>query len=170
MEATTTTPEAQAAVRDFEALAARDAAGMAASYAEDAIADIVAVGVLRGSEEIKQFFESLFAAFTDMETTYDIVAASGNTVVVEWRSHGTFSGTAFQGIEPTGKQIDSRGVDIMKIENDRIAHNTAYYDGMAFARQIGMMPEQDSGPERALKGAFNALTKARRTIADRTGT
>ena len=167
MEATTTTPEVQAAVRDFEALAARDAAGMAASYADDAIADIVPVGVLRGSNEIREFFEGLFAAFPDMETTYEVVASSGNTVVVEWRSHGTFSGVAFQGVEPTGKQIDSRGVDIMRIENDRIAHNTAYYDGMAFARQLGMMPPQDSGAEKAMKSAFNATTKLRARFANR---
>ena len=167
MEATTTPDFVQPAVRDFKALAARDAAGMAASYADDAIADIVPVGVLRGSDEIRQFFEGLFAAFPDMETTYEIVAASGNTVVVEWRSHGTFSGVAFQGVEPTGKEIDSRGVDIMKIENDRIAHNTAYYDGMAFARQLGMMPPADSGAEKAMKSAFNATTKLRSRFANR---
>jgi steroid delta-isomerase-like uncharacterized protein len=166
MEATTTTSEfVQAAVRDFEALSARDAAGMAASYADDAIADIVPVGVLRGSAEIRQFFEGLFAAFPDMETTYEVAATSGNTVVVEWRSRGTFSGTAFQGVEPTGKEIDSRGVDVLKIENDRIAHNTAYYDGMAFARQLGMMPPQDSGAEKAMKSAFNASTKLRARFA-----
>jgi steroid delta-isomerase-like uncharacterized protein len=165
MEATTTPDFTQAAVRDFEALSNRDAAGMAAAYAEDAIADIVPVGVLRGSNEIRQFFERLFAAFPDMETTYDVVATSGNTVVVEWRSRGTFSGEAFQGVEPTGKQIESRGVDVMQIENDRIAHNTAYYDGMAFARQLGMMPPQDSGAEKAMKSAFNATTKLRARFA-----
>ena len=168
MEATAaTTPEAQAALRDFEALAARDAAGMAASYAEDAIADIVPVGVLRGSNEIRQFFEALFAAVPDMETTYEVVSAGDGKVVVEWRSHGTFSGTAFQGIEPTGKAIDSRGVDVMTIENDRIAHNTAYYDGMAFARQLGMMPPEDSGAEKAMKSAFNASTKLRARFSNR---
>jgi steroid delta-isomerase-like uncharacterized protein len=167
MEATTSPDITQAALRDFEALAARNAAGMAASYAEDAIADIVPVGVLRGSNEIREFFEGLFAAFPDMETTYDVVATSGNTVVVEWRSHGTFSGVAFQGVEPTGKPVDSRGVDVMKIENDRIAHNTAYYDGMGFARQVGMMPPEDSGAEKAMKSAFNATTKIRAKLANR---
>jgi steroid delta-isomerase-like uncharacterized protein len=161
MEATTQPDFVQAAVRDFEALAARDAGGMAASYADDAIADIVPVGVLRGSGEIRQFFEGLFAAFPDMETTYEVAAASDGTVVVEWRSRGTFTGASFQGVEPNGKAIDSRGVDVMTIENDRIAHNTAYYDGMAFARQLGMMPPEDSGAEKAMKSAFNASTKLR---------
>jgi steroid delta-isomerase-like uncharacterized protein len=167
MEATTTPDYVQAAVRDFEALAARDAAGMAASYADDAVADIVPVGVIRGSNEVKQFFEGLFAAFPDMETTYEVASASGNKVVIEWRSRGTFSGVAFQGVEPTGKVIETRGVDVMTIENDRIAHNTAYYDAMAFARQLGMMPAEDSGAEKAMKSAFNASTKLRARFTNR---
>src|SRR4051812_14523420 len=102
MEATTTPDFVQAAVRDFEALAARDAAGMAASYADDAVADIIPVGVFRGSAEIGQFFEGLFAAIPDAETTYEVSAASDNTVVIEWRLRGTHRGAPFQDIEPTG--------------------------------------------------------------------
>ena len=41
--------------------------------------------------------------------------------------------------------------------------NTAYYDGASFARQVGMLPAEGSGAERAMKGAFNAVTKMRRT-------
>ena len=141
MEATAATSDfVQAAVRDFEALKTRDAAGMAASYAEDAIADIVPVGVLRGSNEIREFFEGVFAAFPDLETTYDIVATSVNIVVIEWRSRGTFTGAPFQDLEPNGKSVEYRGVDVMRIEDDRIVHNTAYYDGMTVARQLGMLP------------------------------
>ena len=90
-----------------------------------------------------------------------------DTAVVEWRMRGTFNGAPFQGIEPTGKQVELRGVDVMRIENDRIAHNTAYYDGMDFARQIGMMPAQDSAGERAMIGAFNAVTKLRGRLIQR---
>jgi hypothetical protein len=49
----------------------------------------------------------------------------------------------------------------MRIENDRIASNTAYYDSMSFARQIGMLPPLDSGGEKAMLTAFNAVTKLR---------
>jgi hypothetical protein len=40
---------------------------------------------------------------------------------------------------------------------------------MSFARQVGMMPPLDSGAERAVKGAFNAVTKLRKAVAERTG-
>ena len=74
----------------------------------------------------------------------------------------------FQGIDPTGRRLEIRGLDLLEIEDGEIVSNTAYYDGMAFARQVGMMPPQDSGAERAIKSTFNAVTRARRAIADRT--
>jgi steroid delta-isomerase-like uncharacterized protein len=140
---------------------------MKASYADDAVVDFVPLEVFRGSEAVRQFFVGLFAAIPDLETTYELAAASDHTAVVEWRMRGTFDGAAFQGIEPTGKQVELRGVDVMRIENDRIAHNTAYYDGMDFARQIGMMPAQDSAGERAMIGAFNAVTRLRGRLSQR---
>ena len=167
MEATASTTSlqttaAEAARRDFDALQNRDPDGMAAAYAEDAVVEFVPLElVLRGREELRQFFVELFAAVPDLETTYEIVATSGDTAVVEWRNRGTHTGGAFQGIEATGKTVETRGVDVMHVEGDLIARNTAYYDGMAFARQIGMMPAQDSGAEKAMKTAFNAATKLR---------
>ena len=169
MEATTTpTPDfAQAAVRDFEALSRRDSAAMQAAYADDAVIELVPVGILRGSAELKEFFDGLFAAVPDLETTYEIAAASDNTVVVEWRMRGTFTGAPFQDIEATGKPIEIRGVDLMRIEDDRIAHNTAYYDAMDFSRQLGMMPARNSGAEKAMIKAFNASTKLRARFSTR---
>ena len=61
-------------------------------------------------------------------------------------------------------------MDVVRFDADgKVEENTIYYDGAEFARQVGMMPPQDSGAERAMKGAFNALTKARKAITERTG-
>jgi hypothetical protein len=45
--------------------------------------------------------------------------------------------------------------------------NTSYFDSMSIARQIGMLPPDGSGTDRAMKGAFNAVTKLRRAVAER---
>jgi hypothetical protein len=55
---------------------------------------------------------------------------------------------------------------MIEIADGKNVTNTAYYDGMAFAREIGLLPAQDSGAERAMKGAVNAVTKARRALAE----
>lgn len=153
----------------FEALARRDPEGMVAHWREDGVEDLVAVGVLRGTGEIAAFFRSMFAAAPDLETTVVRVVAGEREAAVEWRMAGHFTGAPFLGIEPTGRRFELRGLDLLEIEKGRIASNTAYYDGAAFARQVGMLPAQDSGAERAMKKAFNAVTKLRRAVAERTG-
>lgn len=151
----------------FDALARRDADGMAEHWLEDGVADIVPLGVLRGREEITHLFRELFAAVPDLETTVTRVVAGEHEAAVEWRMSGHFSGEPFQGVEATGKRIELRGTDLMEVRDGKNVTNTAYYDGMSFARQIGLMPPQDSGAERAMKNAFNAATRVRRVIAER---
>jgi steroid delta-isomerase-like uncharacterized protein len=145
----------------FDAVARRDPDAMAAFWAEDGIDDLVPVGIFRGPAEIRSFFAGLFAAFPDMEFTVEQVAATAAVVAVRWRAHGTFRGAAFQGVEPTGRRIEIRGCDCVEIEDGRIVRTTAYYDGAAFARGLGLLPQRESGGEKAMLAAFNAVTKVR---------
>jgi steroid delta-isomerase-like uncharacterized protein len=150
----------------FAAVSARDAAAMAAHWHSEGVDDLVPVGVMRGPAEIRGLFEELFAALPDLETTVDQVTADDRRAAVQWRMRGTFSGGPFQGLDPTGGTIALRGVDVVEVEGDRIVRNTAYYDGLEFARGVGMLPEQDSGAERAMFTAFNGVTKARAALRD----
>lgn len=149
----------------FEALGARDTAAMVEHWTEDGVADIVPYGILRGQAEIGAFFKRLFDAMPDLQTNVDRVAATAHLAAVEWRMSGHFTGAPFMEFEPTGRRIDIRGLDLLEIEEGDIVGNTAYYDGASFARQVGMLPAEGSGAERAMKGAFNAFTKMRRRVA-----
>jgi steroid delta-isomerase-like uncharacterized protein len=159
----------ETARRYFAAMSARDARAMAACWREDGVEDLVPLRVLRGPAEIRQFFDGLFSALPDAETTVHNVVADDRRAAVEWRLIGTFSRGSFEGVAATGGRLELRGFDLLEIEEDRIVKNTAYYDGAAFLRQLGMMPPQDSGPEKAMKGAFNAVTRVRRQVAQRRG-
>jgi steroid delta-isomerase-like uncharacterized protein len=150
----------------FDALARRDAGSMADHWNEDGVDDIVPLAPLRGRGEIASFFRELFAAVPDLETTVTRVVASEREAAVEWRMTGNFTGEPFQGVDATGKRLEMRGLDLLEIEDDKIVSNTAYYDGMAFARQVGLMPAQDSSAEQAMKSAFNAATRLRRAVSD----
>jgi steroid delta-isomerase-like uncharacterized protein len=151
----------------FDALARRDAEAMGDHWSGEGIEDIVPLGVFRGVAEITSFFRELFAAVPDAETAVTRLVADESRAAVEWRTTGTFGGAPFQGIEPTGRPVEIRGFDLLEIEDGKILRNTAYYDGMAFARAVGMMPAQDSGAERAMKNAFNAVTKLRKAVNER---
>ena len=162
------TPE-QVARSYFDALAQRDARKMASHWDAEGVEDLIAFGIFRGPDEIRGFFDELFAAIPDAETTVDRVVADDRHAVVQWRMRGTFSGGSFQGLDPVGKTVTMRGCDVVEVEDGRIVRNTAYSDGLDFARQIGMLPPQGSGVEKALYGAFNGVNKLRTAIEDRIG-
>jgi steroid delta-isomerase-like uncharacterized protein len=153
----------------FEAMDNRDAAGMAAHWREDGVEDIVPVGLLRGRDELRDYFASMFAALPDARTTVTRLVAGEQSCAVEWRIEGTFDGAPFMEIEPTGKHVEIRGLDLIELEDGKLVSNTAYFDGAGFARQIGMLPPDGSGADRAMKSAFNAVTKLRRAVAERRG-
>jgi steroid delta-isomerase-like uncharacterized protein len=153
----------------FDAMDRRDAAAMAAHWREDGVEDVVPVGLKRGREELRDFFASMFAAMPDARTTVTRLVAGEQSCAVEWRLEGTFDGAPFMDIEPTGKHVEIRGFDLLELEDGELVSNTAYFDAASFARQIGMLPTDGSGADRAMKSAFNAVTKLRRAVAERRG-
>ena len=152
----------------FEAVGNHDVEAALEYWADDGVEDVVPVGVFRGKKEIEAWARGFLGASSDLEVTLDRVITDDTRAVVEWRFRGTFDGP-FQGLEPNGKKIDLRGTDILEIEDDKLNRLTAYYDSTAFARQIGLMPAQDSAAERAMKNAFNTMTKVRKAIDERRG-
>jgi steroid delta-isomerase-like uncharacterized protein len=153
----------------FDALARRDVDAIGEHYREDCVVDIVPIGVFRGRQALVDFWRETLAAVPDLETTVTRVVAGETQAAVEWRMRGHHTGAPLQGIDPTGKLMELRGLDLLEIEDGETVSNTAYYDGAAFARELGMLPPQDSGAERTMKTAFNAVTKVRKAVAERTG-
>jgi predicted ester cyclase len=150
----------------FDAVIARDPAAMAEHWADEGIEDIVPVGVFRGPEEVKAYFTELFSAIPDFEMTVERVLARDDDVLVQWRASGTFEGGPLMGVDPTGRRIELRGLDWLEVEGDKITRNTAFADGAALARGMGLLPPQGSAAEKAMFGAFNAFTKARGAVSD----
>ncbi|MGI8945640.1 MAG: ester cyclase [Thermoleophilaceae bacterium] len=153
----------------FDALAARDAAAAAGHWRADGVDDVVPLGIFRGPAAIKGLYEELFAAMPDLRITVERVTADDRTAAVQWRQVGTFSAGSFQGLEPNGRRVELRGTDCLEIEDGEIVRNTSVFDGAAFARQVGLLPPEDSGADRAIRAGFNTVTKLRRTVARRTG-
>ena len=160
MDTETPTPS-EVARTIFEALSKRDLDTAMKFTTDDAVDDFVAIGEFRGRLAIRRFFDELLAAFPDFDIAVDRIVGDDSAAVVQWHAAGTFSGGKFQGIEPTGKRVQIRGVDVMEFAEGRYVHNTIYYDGASFARQIGMLPRSGSVTEKATLAAFNASTRLR---------
>jgi steroid delta-isomerase-like uncharacterized protein len=167
--ATPTTTDVVARVREmFEMLGRRDLSRAGEFWGPDTVDHFLPVGAFQGTEAIRSYFEGMFAAVPDFELEVEDVLAQDNRAVVQWRASGTFTGAPFLGIEPTGRRIDMRGVDVIEFDDEgRIGHNTIYYDGAEFARQIGMLPARDSTGDRLLTAMFNGATKLRAAVARR---
>ena len=151
----------------LEAVAAKDLDAMGAMQHDDVVEDFVVLGEFEGKEAVAALFAELFTAVPDMQFTINrIVGGDDRIAVGEWSITGTFNGGPFQGLDPTGRHVELRGVDLMEFEEGRLRRNTIYYDGLRFARQVGMLPTEGSAADRAIMSSFNALTKARKGVRD----
>ena len=146
----------------FAALAAHDLEALSATHHEEVVEDFVVLGPIEGKQSIREFFGEFFAAVPDLVfETESVMGIDATTAVGQWKMRGTFNGGPFQGIEPTGRMIEIRGIDVMKFENGLLRHNTVYYDGLSFARQVGLLPAAGSRADRGMLTAFNATTRTK---------
>lgn len=160
------TPE-EVAKSYFAAVAARDADAMAAHWRPDGVDELTSIGILRGPDEVREFFGELFAALPDNETLVERITADDRVAVVQWRSSGTHTGAPLTGIDPTHRLVELRACDCIEVDDGLIVRNTAYVDGLLLARCLGLMPPQDSMAEKALVGAYNAANRLRETLRER---
>lgn len=131
-------------------------------WTDESIDHFLAAGVsIRGAQALADWFRDLFAALPDWHVEIENSFDDGDRqAVVQWRGGGTFTDAPFLGIEPNGRTIDLRGIDVFRFdENGKVESNTVYYDGAEFGRQVGMLPPRDSALDRGMLAAFNAGTR-----------
>jgi steroid delta-isomerase-like uncharacterized protein len=137
-------------------------------WTDDSVDHFLAAGrSVRGAQALAQWFRDVFAAMPDWSLEIENTVDDGDRqVVVQWHATATFNGSSpFLGIEPNGRRLDIRGVDVIRVDDDfKVVTNTVYYDAADFARQIGMLPPRDSAADRAMLGAFNGATKLKKRL------
>ena len=146
----------------------RDADALRPYWADDLVEELP-TGTYRGPDEMARYFAETFGALPDFHVEPEQIIGEDDTVFVKWRLSGTFNGRPWQEIEPTGDRIELLGMDCFTFREGRITHNEVVFDQTSFARQIGMLPAQDSIGERTMRGAFNARTKLKRRLGQAKG-
>jgi steroid delta-isomerase-like uncharacterized protein len=120
---------------------------------------------IQGPRALGAFFRELFAAVPDARMTVERVVDGERIAVVQWTLEGTMKGTPFHGILASGRPLRLRGVDVIRFDDaDCIEENTVYFDGADFARQLGMLPRQNSTADRAMLGVFNTTVRLRNLV------
>lgn len=85
-----------------------------------------------------QYAAGLFAAFPDLAFTVESHAVGPDGLVMAtWRMTGTNRGS-FQGLPPTGREINLLGVDAIAVAGDRVQSVVGYFDTKAIPEQLGL--------------------------------
>jgi uncharacterized protein (TIGR02246 family) len=126
---------------------AGDLEGLADSFTEDGIL-VTPDGTAQGRAAILEIMNRGKAAFPDYAVTIDVMVEQGDTIAAEWTWAATNTGPLVRpdGTEmpPTGKRVESKGMDLTQMRDGKLAVYHMYYDNMARAGQLGLLPESAS--------------------------
>jgi steroid delta-isomerase-like uncharacterized protein len=95
-----------------------------------------APGQKPGPDGFVEFFRAVRAAFPDFKLSADHMVANADNVALAYTMTGTHRGT-FQGIVPTGKRIQARGMMIARFEGGKIAERWGSSDELGILKQLG---------------------------------
>lgn len=130
--------------RYVERYNARDLDACMDLYAEDAV-QLMPDGYFDGREVIRQRLTQELAAFPDIEWGLLSYLEQGDAFADEWTFAGTHTGTLLllDGTElaPTGKRVQVRGMELVRMRGDKIVVDNLYYDNLSVAVQLGLIPQ-----------------------------
>jgi len=151
----------RAALAYFERINARDLDGAVACWAEGAQESIHGQREVIARDGLFAFLGELMGAFPDLRFDVEETVCDGDCCVVRSTLRGTFAGPgAWAGVEPNGERLEVPVIDCLVVRDGLIVGNDAYADGMTIARQMGLLPAQDSSAEQRLTRLANARTRA----------
>ena len=97
---------------------------------------------IQGTEGFKQFVNMYRTAFPDIKFTIEDQIAEGDKVVTRWTGTGTLKGE-LMGIPPTGVQVTSTGIDILRFAGGKIVEVWVNMDDLGMLQQLGVVPAEE---------------------------
>jgi predicted ester cyclase len=102
---------------------------------------------LRGPDRARRTANLFRTAFPDIHFEIDDMIGEDDVVVVRVTFEGTHQG-AFLGIEPTGRRVRVSGVELARLENQKIVEEGWHYYGeLQLLKQLGALPPGLHGQE-----------------------
>lgn len=79
-------------------------------------------------------------ALPDWHSEVEQLVAEGDTVVERFTATGTHRGELMD-VRPTGKTITLAGINVFRIDGDRIVERWGRLDELSLLRQLGLIPD-----------------------------
>lgn len=96
-----------------------------------------APGQEKGPAGYIKFFTMMRSAFPDLKIQVETLLANEDKVAFAYTITGTHQGT-FMTVEPTGKTIKARGMQISKFENGKMTERWGSSDELGILKQLGV--------------------------------
>lgn len=113
----------------FAAIRAMDQEAWVNSFAEDAITyDPVGAPPTAGHQKLREFFQTITAAFKEVGLTEDEIFIAGNGAAVRWSGRG---------ISKQGRKVHFEGIDVFEVnEAGKIQSVHAYWNPAEMVAQL----------------------------------
>jgi predicted ester cyclase len=85
-------------------------------------------GPMIGLDAIRRYVSTIRADFLDMHYTADDLIAEADRVVVRWTATATHT--------PTKRRITFSGIDILRIQEEKIVESWPCFDGLAIQKKL----------------------------------
>jgi steroid delta-isomerase-like uncharacterized protein len=121
---------------------AHDVEAIVAMHTEDSVLENHTTGdVNLGREAISRVITGIFGVFPDLTFEARRQYIRDDLVVQEWTARGTHQGKMTRSgieVEPTGRKVEYRGLDVIPIRDGLVARKDVYSDGVTLLRQLGL--------------------------------
>ena len=104
-------------------------------FAPDVVSHDMPPGFPEGIEGIRLFFSAFRQGMPDVQVRIDEIVVEDDRAAVATMIEGTHTG-ALMGIEPTGRRIAVRGIDMVRVADGRIVEHRGLTDTVGLLRQL----------------------------------
>jgi steroid delta-isomerase-like uncharacterized protein len=137
-------PEAlEAAIARYnEAWNAHDLDAIMSMHAPDMVFENHTAGEAAEGDVVRKHIASIFETWPDIAFETRRLYVRDGLVVQEWTATATHAKAMRRGdleAEPTGKQVQWRGVDVIPIEDGLVKRKDVYSDSVSILRQVGLL-------------------------------
>jgi steroid delta-isomerase-like uncharacterized protein len=121
---------------------AHDVDAIVAMHTEDSVFENHVTGDVNvGQEQIGAAIRGIFSVFPDLSFEGRRQYIREDLVVQEWTARGTHEGAMRRSgvkVEPTGRTVEYKGMDVIPIREGLVARKDVYSDSITLLRQLGL--------------------------------
>ncbi|WP_331236404.1 ester cyclase [Natronorarus salvus] len=136
--AETAAPDAEQVMRDYFDLRNGDRSKL--SVLADSFTFSHPFGEVHGGDELVEMQLENERAMADTDLEVDEMLVGDGVAMWKWTMSGTHDGE-WQGIPPTGREVELEGMSMTVIADGKVQSNRAYFDSQNLLSQLGATDE-----------------------------